>query len=112
MLIRLGFELCYQLPKPTPMVLMLNVHYSRVADLVSPDHVRTSPALPVHGYRDGFGNWGHRLVAPAGALRIFSEAVINDAGVPEPTSLRHPLKEARKFEHLSEVDSRAPAWFS
>ena len=30
--IRVGYELIYECPQPTPMVLMLNVHYSRVSD--------------------------------------------------------------------------------
>ncbi|HEX2732123.1 MAG TPA: transglutaminase family protein [Polyangiaceae bacterium] len=84
MQIRLGYELVYALPKQTPMILMLNVHYSRVADLVSPDHILTSPSTPMQGYRDSFGNWCTRLVAPAGSLRISSQAVINDTGAPEP----------------------------
>jgi hypothetical protein len=41
MQIRLGFELIYACPKPTPMILTLNVHYSRVSDLREPDHLRT-----------------------------------------------------------------------
>lgn len=33
MLIRVGYELVYDCPRPTPMLLMLTVHHSRVADL-------------------------------------------------------------------------------
>src|ERR1700760_3287438 len=70
MLIRLGYELVYDCPQPTPMLLMLNVHYTRVSDLVEPDHLVTSPAVPVHGYRDGFGNWCSRSLPPAGQPRL------------------------------------------
>ena len=42
MQIRLGYELVYDFPQPTPMMLMLNVHYTRVSDLVVPDHLVTS----------------------------------------------------------------------
>ena len=38
MQIRVGYELIYHCPQPTPMILTLNVHYSRVSDLVKPDH--------------------------------------------------------------------------
>ena len=38
MQIRVGYELNYELPQPTPMILTLNVHHSRVSDLVQPDH--------------------------------------------------------------------------
>jgi transglutaminase-like putative cysteine protease len=87
MQIRVGYELSYTFPKPTPMILTLNVHYSRASDLVRPDHMLTAPSVPIRGYRDGFGNWCTRLVAPAGAMRIFADALINDSGVPEPVVL-------------------------
>ena len=31
--IRAGYEITYDCPQPTPMILMLSVHPSRVADL-------------------------------------------------------------------------------
>jgi transglutaminase-like putative cysteine protease len=62
----------------------LNVHHSRVSDLEAPDHVLTDPPVPVSGYRDGFGNWCTRLVAPAGRIRIHADATINDSGAPDP----------------------------
>ena len=83
MLIRVGFELVYSCPQPTPMVLTLNVHYSRVSDLVHPDHLVVSPAVPLSGYRDSFGNWCTRLIAPQGKLRVSTDAVVRDSGQPE-----------------------------
>jgi transglutaminase-like putative cysteine protease len=82
--IRLGYELVYQSAQPTPMILNLNVHYTRAADLIRADHMLTDPWVPLTLYRDGFGNWCTRLVAPAGQIRITSDAVINDRGVPDP----------------------------
>jgi transglutaminase-like putative cysteine protease len=82
--IRLGYELIYQSVQPTPMILNLNVHYTRVADLVRPDHILTVPSVPLSGYRDVFGNWCTRLVAPAGGICITSDAIINDRGTREP----------------------------
>ncbi len=67
MQIRVGYELIYNLPQITPMILALNIHYSRASDIIIPDFVTTSPAVPIGGYRDGFGNWCTRLVAPAGS---------------------------------------------
>ena len=84
MRIRLGYELVYQSAQPTPMILNLNVHYTRAADLIRADHMLTDPWVPLTLYRDGFGNWCTRLVAPAGQIRITSDAVINDRGVPDP----------------------------
>ena len=84
MQVRVGYEIVYDCVQPTPMVLMLNVHHSRVADIVVPDHLTTDPVLPVHAYYDSFGNWCTRIVAPAGRTRIASTAVVNDAGLPDP----------------------------
>ena len=63
MQIRLGYELIYQCPQPTPMILTLNIHYTRAADLVRTDVMLTDPWVPLVLYRDGFGNWCSRLVA-------------------------------------------------
>jgi len=82
--IRVGYELLYDCPQPTPMVLMLNTHPSRVADIVVPDHLTTDSAVPIHGYHDAFGNWCSRIVAPQGRVRIASTAIINDADQPDP----------------------------
>ena len=36
MKIRIGYELIYDCPQPTPMILTLSVHYSRVSDIIVP----------------------------------------------------------------------------
>ena len=84
MQIRVGYELTYNLPQPTPMILTLNVHHSRVSDLTGPDYMQTMPAVPKAPYRDGFGNWCTRLVAPAGTFIVTSDATVNDNGAPDP----------------------------
>jgi transglutaminase-like putative cysteine protease len=94
LLIAVGYELDYVLPQPTPMILTLSIHYSRASDLVRPDHMVTSPSVPVRAYRDGFGNWCSRLVAPQGHFRIAAEAIVQDAGLietPVPDALQHPV---------------------
>jgi len=82
-----GYELIYDCPHPTPMMLMLHVHHTRAPDIIVADQVTTFPMVPVTSYRDGFGNWCSRLVAPAGRTRIASVAVLNDSGLPDPTVL-------------------------
>jgi hypothetical protein len=54
MLIRIGCELVYDCPQPTPMLLVLNVHYTRISDMVVADHLVTSPSVPIRAYRDGW----------------------------------------------------------
>jgi transglutaminase-like putative cysteine protease len=66
------------------MILNLNIHYTRAADLERPDFMRTNPSTPLVLYRDGFGNWCTRLVVPAGLTTITADAVIIDRGIPEP----------------------------
>jgi transglutaminase-like putative cysteine protease len=83
MQIRAGCELIYECPQPTPMVLMLNIHFTRVSDLVMPDHLVIAPTVPISAYRDSFGNWCSRIVAPPGETRITIDALINDSGLPD-----------------------------
>jgi transglutaminase-like putative cysteine protease len=78
--IRVGYELCYTFPQPTPMILTLSVHDSRGSDLLQPDRIITTPSVPVTVYRDGFGNWCSRLVAPSGNVRITGDTVVKDTG--------------------------------
>jgi transglutaminase-like putative cysteine protease len=62
------------------MLLVLNIHHSRAEDLVQPDYLLTTPAVPLHAYRDLFGNWCSRIVAPKGRLVITTDALVNDSG--------------------------------
>jgi transglutaminase-like putative cysteine protease len=77
------------------MILTLNVHYSRVSELVVPDHLLLNPPVPVIAYRDSFGNWCSRIVAPAGAMSIRTDGLIKDTGLPEPVDFdapQHPVE--------------------
>jgi transglutaminase-like putative cysteine protease len=80
---RVGFEMEYECPRPTPMLLALNIHYAHATYLVQPDHLLTSPPVPITAYRDLFGNWCSRLVAPQGKFTISTTALVNDAGLPD-----------------------------
>ena len=80
---RIGYSLTYEFEQRTPMIVTLNVHYSRASDLVAPDTMITAPSTPYSSYRDSFGNWCNRVVAPAGSFRICADAVINDSGEPD-----------------------------
>ena len=81
---QIGYTFDYEFPQPTPCLLLLNVHHSRVSDLEAPDHIITNPSVPLTGYRDGFGNWCSRIIAPAGLVRISTDTVIRDGGSPDP----------------------------
>jgi transglutaminase-like putative cysteine protease len=94
--IRVGCELIYDCPQPTPMMLVLNIHYSRARDIIVPDHVTTIPSVPLSPYRDGFGNWCTRLVAPKGQINIANSAIVRDSGEPdvvEPFAQQHSIQD-------------------
>ena len=86
MQLRTGYELIYSFPQPTPIILVVNIHDSRAGDIVVPDLLTAEPPLPISGYRDGFGNRCHRLLAPAGRLRLAANGSIRDSGLPEENS--------------------------
>lgn len=78
------------------MVLVLNVHYSRASDLLIPDHLVSSPSVPVVAYRDAFGNWCSRLVAPAGKIRLSANGVVRDSGESDdvvPSARQHAVQD-------------------
>src|ERR1039457_2151373 len=81
--IRIGYELIYDFPKSTPMIVVLGTHFTRASDIIVPDYLTTSPAVPIFPYRDGFGNWCSRIVAPAGRIRVSANGVVRDTGVPD-----------------------------
>lgn len=83
MLIRLGYDIQFDIPAPAPMVAMLHVHPSRTADLRAPDELQITPAAPIDLYRDSFGNVCSRFVAPAGQLRLYNSTLIEDSGEPD-----------------------------
>ena len=53
MQIRIGYELVYECPQPTPMILMLNIHFTRVSDLVIADHIIPTPGHDVYVVVEG-----------------------------------------------------------
>jgi transglutaminase-like putative cysteine protease len=83
MKLRLGYEIIYDCPQPTPMILALSIHFTRVSDIIVPDHLITRPSIPITAYRDGFGNWCSRIVAPKGELQLSADGVVNDSGEPD-----------------------------
>lgn len=80
MQLKIGFEISYVCPKPTPMVLCLSAHYSRASDIVVPDYLVTKPSVSVEQYRDVYGNWCSRITAPAGPLQLSARGIVRDTG--------------------------------
>jgi transglutaminase-like putative cysteine protease len=84
MLIRLAYDIQFNLPADIAMVALLNVHPSRTEDLLEPDELQTEPKLDVTSYFDSFGNRCVRFVAPQGHLRLSGSTLIRDTGDPDP----------------------------
>jgi len=81
LLIRLAYDIQFDIPAPVAMVALLNVHPSRSRDLLEPDEMQTEPRLEITHYIDSFGNRCARFVAPQGPLRLFNSTLIQDSGL-------------------------------
>jgi transglutaminase-like putative cysteine protease len=87
MQIRLGYSIELDISEPTAVVTALNVHPSRVKDLLEPDVVQILPAVPSEDFTDTFGNRCARFVAPQGTLRLSNSTLIEDPGEPDAIPL-------------------------
>jgi transglutaminase-like putative cysteine protease len=96
MRIRIGCEITYDCPQPTPALLMLRVHPSRAGDLEKPDDLRTIPPARIDYYSDSFGNLCGRTTFPVGRTIVATDSVIADSGRPDPVvrgAAQHPIPE-------------------
>ncbi|RWC46041.1 MAG: transglutaminase family protein [Mesorhizobium sp.] len=96
MRIHIGCEMSFDFPQETPLIAMLNVHYSRASDLERPDFLISNPPVPIESYRDSFGNWCNRFVAPPGRFTFGTDAVIRDPGTFEmgdPMAWQHEVRD-------------------
>ena len=83
MQIKVGFEITYTAPLPTPMVIMLSIHPSRRHDIIGAETITTDPDVSVRYYYDSFGNICGRLVAPPGGVTLRGDALVRDSGLPD-----------------------------
>ena len=96
MLIRLGYDIGFNIPAPVTIVAMLHVHPSREPDLLEPDELRLDPAVPITNYIDTFGNRCSRFVAPPGHIQLTGSTLIEDSGMEDPSPLNateHPVSD-------------------
>ena len=95
MLIRIGYEMVFELPRPAPMVLVLDTHPDWDDRLKRPAKIRVEPSVPIHDYVDGFGNRCSRILAPAGKVTLWTDGFMEDTGVPEPlpSGIQHRVED-------------------
>jgi len=109
MQIRVGFDLTFECPQPTPMLLMLHIHPSRARDLVTADTLCSDPVLPLSEYIDTYGNRCGRIVLPAGLIRLSSNVIVADSGLPDsirPEACQHEVAELPEHTLLFLLGSR------
>lgn len=95
MKLRVGYELVYECPQPTPMLLMLNTHFSHANEVLLADVLTVDPPVPVRHYRDGFGNLCSRIVAPQGRLALSTSALLEVSAefeTPPLDACQHPVE--------------------
>lgn len=80
MVIRLGYDLRFDLPAPTVMTTLLQVHPSRLEDLLEADRLCVEPQVDVRCFIDLFGNRACRLSLPAGPVRLHGSTLVQDSG--------------------------------
>ena len=83
MLIRAGFDIAFECPAQTSMLLQVNIHPSREADLRSPDIIKSDPHLAMSAYLDLFGNRVTRVEVPPGLVTFSNRFMIHDSGEPD-----------------------------
>jgi len=96
MLIRAGYEIAIECNQETPFMALLSVHPSRSADLRTPAHITSSGPAPLVAALDEFGNLRTRTIAPAGTLKLSTDFIIEDSGLPDehaPGAMEVPVAE-------------------
>ena len=92
MLIRLGYDIQFEISAPVAFVAQLRIHPSRIGDLREPDRLNIEGGIAIHEYSDAYGNICTRFYAPAGTLHLWNSTLIEDSGLPDPVA-----REAREI---------------
>lgn len=83
MRIRIGYDLAFSSSMPTPTILMLSVHPSRLKDLSALDRVVFDPQIPSQTHTDHYGNLCTRILMPPGIRAVSNRNVVYDGGLPD-----------------------------
>ena len=95
MRIHIGYDLRFQVPAPTPILLLLHVYPNQYL-FARPEQLAISPNLPFDTFLDINGNSCVRLTAQPGTLALSSDAVVEVDGQPDVVNLsamQHPIHE-------------------
>lgn len=96
MLIRLGYDMSFEIPVEVSILALLNVYASRTQDLLEPDVLKVEPPGRIDMYTDSFGNTCSRFVAQPGTIRLYNSTLIRDSGAldaEDPSAPEIPVKD-------------------
>ena len=96
MLIRTGFDLCFQTWNPIPTIGLLDIRPEYEPQLRTSQDLVTEPALEVHRFTDMFGNIGSRFTLPIGETWLRRDFVIEMPDEPDPVERNaawHPVQD-------------------
>jgi len=96
-LIRVGYDIVFEHPVSTPIIAMLYLHPSCRPAIRRGEFLLIDPRVEVGEYVDLFGNRCGRLTSPAGALRLWNDAVVEDSGNADE---QNPAAEQREIHDL------------
>ncbi len=89
MRVRVGCQIEYDFPQPTPMMMVIRPPQYYHHHLIEEQRVFT-PTVNVHDYTDNFGNTIWRLMAPTGSFSIVYDAVADVPATPDPKLIDLP----------------------
>lgn len=90
LLLRFGYEMTVACSQPTPMICLLDTHEENLPNMREAEVVTCTPDVPMHTYKDSFGNVCRRFVAPAGDFTIRSNGVIITTDEVDPADWSAP----------------------
>jgi len=96
MLIRVGYEISFDFPEPTAVVVMLFIHPTRLPSVRKPERFQVQPFSPSVEYIDLYGNRCARVFVPRGRTAFLNDAIVEDSGLPDPQVLgarQHEVQE-------------------
>ncbi len=96
MLIRVGFDIQFQILTPSQALFALSLHPSRDGSVRRPERLQVEGASIVNGFTDPFGNRCGSANFSPGHIRFTNDAVVEDSGLPDAVDWNapaHPLTE-------------------
>lgn len=90
MLIRTGYRIDIELPAPTAIQTILDIHPTRAGDVITESH-QITPALSEERFRDSFDNISRVVHAPAGIVSLTGSGLVFDTGASETYDLHSPV---------------------